>query len=50
MTRRAIIPWPDKRLSTPAEPVDEITDDIRAIWDEMIETMDAMPGLSLIHI
>lgn len=44
---RAFLPWPDKRLSTPAEVVGEITDDIRAIWDEMIETMDAMPGYGL---
>jgi peptide deformylase len=39
--------WPDKRLRTPAADVDAITDDIRAIWDDMIETMDAMPGLGL---
>ncbi len=41
------VPWPDKRLSTPAEPVKDITDDIRATWDEMIATMDAMPGYGL---
>ncbi len=45
--RRPYVMWPDKRLQTPAEPVAEITDDIRAIWDEMIETMDAMPGVGL---
>ena len=39
--------WPDARLKTPAAPVKEITDDIRAIWNEMIETMDAMPGVGL---
>ncbi|WP_275116179.1 peptide deformylase [Aliiroseovarius subalbicans] len=39
--------WPDKRLRTAAEPVTEITDDIRTIWDEMIEAMDAMPGVGL---
>jgi peptide deformylase len=39
--------WPDKRLRTAAAPVDAITDDIRAIWDDMIETMDAMPGVGL---
>jgi len=27
--------------------VEEITDDIRAIWDEMIFAMDAMPGVGL---
>jgi peptide deformylase len=39
--------WPDKRLRTPAEPVAEITDEIREIWADMIETMDAMPGVGL---
>lgn len=47
MTLRKCIPWPDKRLRTPAEQVPEITDEIRAIWDDMIETMDAMPGVGL---
>ena len=39
--------WPDPRLSAVAEPVTGITDDIRAIWDEMILKMDAMPGVGL---
>ncbi|MDG3042627.1 peptide deformylase [Roseicyclus marinus] len=39
--------WPDKRLSTPAADVGTITDEIRAIWADMIETMDAMPGVGL---
>lgn len=39
--------WPDKRLATVAEPVPEITDEIRAIWDEMVFAMDAMPGVGL---
>ncbi len=41
------LPWPDKRLRTAAAPVDEITDDIRAIWNDMIDTMEAMPGVGL---
>jgi len=44
---RNIVPWPNKVLRTPAESVGEITDEIRAIWDEMIEVMDAMPGYGL---
>lgn len=44
---RTIIPWPDKRLRTAAAPVEEITDEIREIWDDMIETMEAMPGYGL---
>jgi len=44
---RRCIPWPDKRLRTAAEPVDAITDDIRAIWQDMIDTIEAMPGVGL---
>ncbi|MEM6305290.1 MAG: peptide deformylase [Pseudomonadota bacterium] len=47
MTVRPFIPWPDKRLRRPAEEVTEITDEVRALWDDMIETMDAMPGVGL---
>lgn len=31
----------------PAAPVMEITDETRAIWAEMIEVMEAMPGVGL---
>ena len=44
---RPFIPWPDKRLSAPADPVGEITDEIHALWDEMVAVMDAMPGYGL---
>ncbi|NIY97977.1 peptide deformylase [Salipiger sp. HF18] len=47
MTARPCIPWPDKRLRTPAAPVEAITDEIRAIWTDMIDTMEAMPGVGL---
>ena len=47
MTVRTCIPWPDKRLRTKAEPVEEITDEIRGLWDDMIDTMEAMPGVGL---
>ncbi len=47
MTARPCLPWPDKRLRTKAEPVTEITDEIRAVWDDMIDTMEAMPGVGL---
>ncbi len=47
MTVRKCLPWPDKRLRTKAEDVAEITDEIRAIWDDMIDTMEAMPGVGL---
>ena len=47
MTVRRCLPWPDKRLRTPAAPVGSITDDIRAHWQDMIDTMEAMPGVGL---
>lgn len=47
MTVRRCISWPDKRLQTPAAPVDSITDEVRAIWRDMVDTMEAMPGYGL---
>ena len=47
MTKRTCLPWPNKSLRTTAEPVDEITDETRKIWDDMIDTMEAMPGVGL---
>ncbi|MBK1634970.1 peptide deformylase [Rhodovulum adriaticum] len=44
MTARPILQWPDPRLKAEAQPVTAITDEIRAIWDDMIDTMEAMPG------
>jgi len=45
--KRRCIPWPDTRLRTPATPVEAITDEIRTIWTDMIDTMEAMPGVGL---
>ncbi|MBC7137845.1 MAG: peptide deformylase [Defluviimonas sp.] len=47
MTVRAFVPYPDKRLRTPADPVNAITETVRMTWDDMVETMDAMPGVGL---
>lgn len=47
MTVRAFVPYPDRRLRTPARPVAEVTEAVRMIWDDMVETMDAMPGYGL---
>ena len=44
---RAFVPWPSAVLRTPAAEVEEITDEIGALWDEMISAMDAMPGVGL---
>ncbi|MGH1330472.1 MAG: peptide deformylase [Paracoccaceae bacterium] len=47
MSVRPCLSWPDKRLRTAAEPVTEITDEIRAIWRDMVDVMEAMPGVGL---
>ncbi|MBL4626610.1 MAG: peptide deformylase [Roseicyclus sp.] len=47
MPVKPFIPWPDKRLRTAAAPVGTITDLHRAIWDDMIDTMEKMPGVGL---
>ncbi len=47
MSVRKILQWPDRRLRTAADKVAEITEDVRGIWDDMIDTMDAMPGVGL---
>jgi peptide deformylase len=47
MTVRPCLRWPHPVLRTPAAPVAAITDDIRAIWADMIDTMEAMPGVGL---
>ena len=47
MTVRPFLPYADPRLHRAADPVEAITDDVRAIWDDMIDTMNAMPGVGL---
>jgi len=47
VTVRPFVPYPDKRLRTPCEPVPAVTETVRMIWDDMVETMDAMPGYGL---
>lgn len=47
MVARLCVPWPAPVLRNPAPEVTEITDDVRAIWRDMIDTMEAMPGYGL---
>ena len=47
MAVKNFLSWPDKRLRTRAHDITKITDDIISIWDYMIETMNAMPGIGL---
>ncbi|MFN3724265.1 MAG: peptide deformylase [Paracoccaceae bacterium] len=44
---RSCLPWPHPVLRIPAADVPAITDEIRAIWAEMVQVMDAMPGYGL---
>ena len=47
MAVKNFLKWPDKRLRTRARDIFEITADIISIWDDMIDTMKAMPGIGL---
>lgn len=47
MTARPCLPYPHPVLKAKAADVAEITDEIRAIWTDMIDTMEAMPGYGL---
>ncbi len=47
MTERLCLPYPHPSLKTPAQDVVAITDEVRLIWADMVDTMDAMPGYGL---
>lgn len=47
MAVRPFIPYDGCRLHQPAEPVEAVTETVRMIWDDMIDTMEAMPGVGL---
>ena len=47
MAVRPILRYPDARLKQVAEPVRAVDDDIRALVDDMAETMYAAPGVGL---
>ena len=47
MSQLNILTLPDSRLKTIAEPVAEITDDIKKLAKDMLETMYAAPGVGL---
>ena len=47
MAVRPCLPWPDKRLRTPAAEIEQITDAHRDIWQDLIDTMEAMPGVGM---
>ena len=45
--KRNILLHPDPRLKKVATPIDDISDDLRNLADEMLETMYAAPGIGL---
>ena len=47
MAVKTFLKWPDKRLRIRARDIAEITEDVVLIWDDMIDTMNAMPGIGL---
>jgi peptide deformylase len=47
MALRQILHFPDPRLRKVATPVKEVTDEIRQLADDMLETMYAAPGIGL---
>jgi peptide deformylase len=47
MAQRSIITLPDKRLRKRAEPVTRVDDEVRALMDDLLETMYAAPGIGL---
>jgi peptide deformylase len=50
MTMRDIIIAPDPRLKAKSEPVETVDDDLRALMDDMLETMYDAPGIGLAAI
>ncbi|MGB1236060.1 MAG: peptide deformylase [Planktomarina sp.] len=47
MTLRTILLHPDPRLKKLAEPIEAVTDEIRKLADDMLETMYDAPGVGL---
>jgi peptide deformylase len=47
MVVRRCLPFPNVCLQTPAGEVFEITEEVRGIWRDMVDTMEAMPGYGL---
>jgi peptide deformylase len=47
VTVRRCVPWPAAVLRTPAADVAAVTDEVRQVWADMIDTMEAMPGYGL---
>lgn len=44
---RPFLPYTDARLHRPADPVEAVSEAVQMVWDDMIDTMEAMPGVGL---
>ena len=47
MAVRPFVMWPDPRLRTPCADVAAVDEAVCAVWDDMVDTMEAMPGVGL---
>ena len=47
MSRREVLQFPDPRLKRVSEPIEKITDEIRALAEGMLEVMYDEPGIGL---
>lgn len=47
MTVRLCVPYPAQILRARAADVPQITDEVRSVWADMVDTMEAMPGYGL---
>jgi len=45
--KRPILIHPDPRLKTACDPLDDLSDSLRSLADDMLETMYAAPGIGL---
>ncbi len=50
MTIRPIVTAPDRRLKQVSKPVEKVDDELRALMDDMLETMYDAPGIGLAAI
>jgi peptide deformylase len=47
MALREVLRFPDKRLAEVSEPIEEITDEIRVLAEDMLDVMYDEPGIGL---
>jgi peptide deformylase len=47
MAPRVTVPWPAQVLRSRAGDVTALTPEVRSVWADMIDTMEAMPGYGL---